>query len=462
MRRALNIPRLPILPVLLSGAAVGFSALALFSPGWFIRAGVLAIVSALAVLVYLFPATFLGIVMLSLVTSPDLFIESTIAGLDVKGLQRIILLLALAVNIYRYGFVWRSNPPITALLVMLLLTLLAADVLPFLTQGQMVRSMIALILPFLFLHCPYRRDTIDRYLLLIALMPLFSIIGGTITDLAGLRGAVMNEWLTGALRLSGMNHPATLAMFAYIAFFVCLYQAMTAARPGYYLLAGINLLIILMTGTRMPMLAAAILIAVAMLFTPQDSVRFSARVKVAVAATVLFGGAVFVLWPSLEARFTEAGSSSRDVIWPIYWDAIEKNPWFGRGIGSGTVLLPNVEDLRFQGFRAAHNEYLRLLMDGGIVGLMIYVSALILWVRSELRFMRRDESVLFLGFMVAFAVYSITDNTISAQATPVIFFALALMIHLARQRMAETARAQWSRHQAPVTAAGRTGHLAEI
>ncbi len=42
--------------------------------------------------------------------------------------------------------------------------------------------------------------------------------------------------------------------------------------------------------------------------------------------------------------------------------------------------------------------------------------------------------------MVAFAVYSTTDNTIMAQATPVALFALALIVHRARERTAERRR----------------------
>jgi O-antigen ligase len=141
----------------------------------------------------------------------------------------------------------------------------------------------------------------------------------------------------------------------------------------------------------------------------------------------------------IEARTQDDATSGRDVIWEIYEAAIEKNPWFGRGIGSGTLLLPNTESYT-KVISTAHNEYLRMIMDGGLVGLMIYILALIVWMRSELRFMRRNESVVFLGFMVAFAVYSITDNTISGQATPVAFFALALIVHRARQRTAEAAR----------------------
>jgi O-antigen ligase len=255
-----------------------------------------------------------------------------------------------------------------------------------------------------------------------------------------------------------MNHAATLAMFAYISLFVCIYQVVAASRPRYYWLAGINLLIIVMTITRMPMLASAILIAAVMLFAPQQSLRFSARVKVALVGAVLLIGAYFVFWPLIEARIEGSGTSGRDVIWEIYEAAIEKNPWFGRGIGSGTLLLPNTEGYN-KAISAAHNEYLRMTMDAGVVGLVVYIAALILWMRSELRFMRRNEAVVFVGFMVAFAVYSLTDNTISAQATPVAFFALALMVHRARQRAAEAARAQESGRREPGAAAGR---LAEI
>jgi O-antigen ligase len=230
-----------------------------------------------------------------------------------------------------------------------------------------------------------------------------------------------------------------------MAFFVCCYQILKTGRRSYYLLAAVNLIIILMTGSRLPMFMAAMVGVALWLFASQQSLSWSVRLKVAIAGAVLLTGALYVWWPSLEARLygtVGGGTSGRTFIWEYYIREISQNPWFGRGVGSGVSLLDTIDDYRINYTNAAHNEYLRILMDGGIIGLVMFVVAMVWWVVSECRFMQRDERVLFLGFMISFAIATYADNTLSSPPTLVIFFVLALIIQRVRQRAIGTAQVQ--------------------
>jgi O-antigen ligase len=89
---------------------------------------------------------------------------------------------------------------------------------------------------------------------------------------------------------------------------------------------------------------------------------------------------------------------------------------------------------------AAHNEYLRLTMDSGIVGLLTFVAAMVWWVRSELRFMLREERVVFLTFMLMFPLASVVENMLTSSPTLFFFFTLAMMVQRARERGTELAR----------------------
>jgi len=434
MRRELGIHLL--LPV----AAAGYGVLALVSPGNFLKAGVLAIATAFVALAYLFPATFLGIAVLSLVLGPEYQLEwlGILSSTEARSLHRLVILLALAVNFWRFGWVWRPNPPLAALLLMFLITLVGADFLPALTSFQMIKSLVGLMLPFLFLHCVFRREAIDRYLNLIALMPLVSVIFALLLHAAGGRPA-FGSGPTGVTRLDGMAIAAYLAFFTFVAFFVCVCQYLTAGRHRDLLLAGINLVIILATVTRTQIAMAAVLAVGVWLFAPQTSLSWSTRVKVAIAGAVLVIGALVVFLPQIEERFVGSGTSGREQAWPYYLLAIDENPWFGRGIGSGIVLLETVDD-PYVNIAVAHNEYLRITIDAGIVGLLIFLAAMVLWVMSERRYMRREEWILFLGFMLLFALASFVDNTLSSSPTLVVFFTLALIIQRARQRGLAIAR----------------------
>jgi O-antigen ligase len=190
----------------------------------------------------------------------------------------------------------------------------------------------------------------------------------------------------------------------------------------------------------MPMMLAATLTGTFMLFAPKQIFSLSSRINIAVAGTIVLAGALVVLWPQIEPRLighTAPGSSGRDIIWDYYLEAIGKNPWFGRGVGSGVSLLPTIDDYRIEYTNAAHNEYLRITMDGGIVGLVLVFGAIAYWVWLESRFMARPVRILFLCFMADFALASFTDNTLSSPFTLLMFFTLALITQRARQEAAE-------------------------
>ena len=433
MRRELSIHLL--LPV----AVAGYGVLALVTPWDFLQAGVLAIAAAFMALAYLFPATFLGIVILSMAFGPDFQLQwlGIMDDTEVRTLHRLVLLLALAVNFWRFGWVWRPNPPLAALLVMFLITLVAADFLPVLTPFQMIKSLIGLMLPFLFLHCVYRREAIHRYFDLLALVPLVSVVCGLIIDAAGGRPAFGVG--AGVPRLGGLTIGAFLGHFAFVGLFVSSYQYLTLGRGRYLVLAGINTVIVLATVSRTSIAMAAVLATAVMLFTPQQSFRFSARIKVSIVGALVLAGALIAFLPQVVYRFESGGTTGRDRAWPYLMQAIGENPWFGRGIGSGAVYLDTVDD-PWLNISAAHNEYLRLTMDAGIVGLLIFIGAMVWWVKSELRFMAREERVLFLTFMLMFPLASIVDNMLTSPVSLIFFFTLALIIQRARERGVEIPR----------------------
>ena len=59
--------------------------------------------------------------------------------------------------------------------------------------------------------------------------------------------------------------------------------------------------------------------------------------------------------------------SGRDLLWPSFEDAAAQSPWFGWGVGAGNVVIP--PDGRIAQILhtwAAHNEYLRIEVEGGM------------------------------------------------------------------------------------------------
>ena len=90
---------------------------------------------------------------------------------------------------------------------------------------------------------------------------------------------------------------------------------------------------------------------------------------VVVGAVVLFG-----MGPVLE-RFTSSGAEPRFTGWPLVLDAIQRFLPLGSGIGSFQTVYMAAEPLNDVSpiyFNHAHNDYLELLLETGLVGVALF------------------------------------------------------------------------------------------
>lgn len=441
-----------------AAAIVGcFALLAVFNPEKFFLAATAGMLLAAAIAGSIFTWTTLGLILGLVYFSPENFIRMQIAGVETASLHRAVILAAIGLTILKHGMAARMNVPIIGMLLIFVMSLTLADIHPKLTTFQMVKSLFAFIVLFAFININYSPEVIPRLLTMMRYLPIASIVGGVVVELANIHGpwgpwkAMIIEW-TGAPRLGGMNIPPMLAYFSYVALFICVFDALQTKQRWLFVLAGIHLTIIILSGTRMPTAASLIFAAIILLFSKGRVLRGSTKLHVAVASILVIGGVLVLYWPALQARMTAGGVNvtGRDIIWEIFVSAIHKEPWFGRGLGTGAVLLIG----EFEGTTAAHNEYLRLLADAGIVGLTLFVVSIAAWVRSELRFMSSDERLIIVSFLFTFALYSLTDNTVTSPPAMMLILALSLLFARARLRAARLASLP-GRVRGPASASGR-------
>lgn len=69
----------------------------------------------------------------------------------------------------------------------------------------------------------------------------------------------------------------------------------------------------------------------------------------------------------------------RQALWPLVFGAFLRTPWLGLGLGATTRILG--EAFGRVGITVAHNEYLRLVAETGVVGALLYVMATAQWAR---------------------------------------------------------------------------------
>jgi O-antigen ligase len=237
---------------------------------------------------------------------------------------------------------------------------------------------------------------------------------------------------SGRVRLMGAGthqNPFSFAML--VAMLVALVRFASRGQARYLLLAGGAAIWIALSLTRITFLAGAVSLGTVALYSAVVRRDFRAAALGIVAATALTAAlAPFILErtfgtiPSLAQFFTllrdpialyqEINWSGRELFWAVLVFSWMASPWFGLGLGSSTVVLTAVfpEEMGL----VAHNEYIRLGTDTGLVGLTLFAMAMIAWVRVSVRAglrsdVRTQEMVLpALAIMVAWAVIALTDN----------------------------------------------------
>lgn len=137
----------------------------------------------------------------------------------------------------------------------------------------------------------------------------------------------------------------------------------------------------------------------------------------------------------LEAsHIAEDGGSNRLFIYGQLWLAQKNGDWIHWGIGSGynSVLLSRIcTDGVLGGNVSAHNDFLEVLYDYGIIGLVIYISFFICIIRKAIK-MKKEEykyAVSFIASILMVLSISLTSHLViylNYYALIFVFWALCL------------------------------------
>lgn len=301
-----------------------------------------------------------------------------------------------------------------------------------LTLPAAVRSLVGDITPFLLFFCVRPPGWGSAMRRAVTLAPSLSVVLGVLLDLAGLRPVF---WESGGLRLAGLGHPAFLAGVCLPALYAGLIRWLRTAAWGEAALIGVNLAILFLTGARAPAAYAATVIGGSLFLAPGSAVPRAHRL-VLIAAGLTALPVVLVLGQSYRSfRLFEVlnanadNLSGRQLLWPMFEAAAAKAPWFGWGLGSGNLVVPrNSPIIELLHTWAAHNEYLRIQVEGGYVGRSLLIVLFVLWAVSHTRRLPALEQVVMRLVFVTFAAHAMTDNVLIS--TPAcVFFAFVAAIY---------------------------------
>jgi O-antigen ligase len=302
---------------------------------------------------------------------------------------------------------------------------------PELTQLDMLRSLAGSITPFLLFFCVKPSGWGAAIRSAVTYVPILSVALGLCLDHAGLRPVAFES---GGLRLAGLGHPAFLAGVCLPAIYAGLLRWLRTGSRRVALLLGLNFIILILTGARAPLAYASFVVVSSLILVPDAAVPRAHRLVlvaagiVAVPVLLIFGQA-YSSFRLFEIIGDEAGNlSGRDLLWPAFEAAAGQAPWFGWGLGSGNFIIPHTSQLaELLGTWAAHNEYLRIQVEGGHVGRTLLIVLFVLWTVSHTRRLERLERLVMRLIFVAFAAHAVTDNVLIS--TPAcVFFAFAAAV----------------------------------
>lgn len=289
------------------------------------------------------------------------------------------------------------------------------------------------LLVYLLVSAPGRsREDVERMVdwilaggaVLVVVNPLFVLSGNVVVEDLG------------NVRVGGAGvHQNPFSFYLLVVVLLSLGRFVTRAEARYLVLAAGAIGWMSLTLTRITMLAGFVALAGAALygalvrrsFRPAAAaLGLGALIGAALLPLVLtrtFGyvptlGELWGLARDPVGLFLSVNWQGREVFWGVLVSAWAERPWVGLGLGASTGILTTL--FPPESGPVAHNEYLRLGTDAGIVGIALFIAAVGAWVAGVARAAwlpgARDDGPLqevalpALAVMLAWGVIALTDN----------------------------------------------------
>lgn len=232
---------------------------------------------------------------------------------------------------------------------------------------------------------------------------------------------LMPGWRRPGANMGQANHFGTLALWsiASVAFLVA--RKMISWRGGVFLVA-----VLLMGAAMSESRTALVGVVVVSLWVTWLPKGWTRRVRLSVAATLIFGGfSLFMAWPRLLAGIQEGGwdtsgaavttintqGGARFVVWHQLLQAITLRPLFGWGFGGVSSALNAVADLYTETypFTYAHSIVLDLLVWFGMPLTSALVVAAGLWAWRRFQGVRGAGDWYAVALLIPFVLHSLLE-----------------------------------------------------
>lgn len=237
----------------------------------------------------------------------------------------------------------------------------------------------------------------------------------------------------GNVRVRGLNGVNAWAFYCTAMLMITMTRGFSRRNIWYFWLSAVLVMWIALTQSRIAALAAVmgiIIIGVLTALTSQNRKALPVSLIAVGVVTTVF--VPFVMQRSLgfipgpgellhmitdpAYLYRSINWEGRQVIWALLWGGFLASPVWGLGLGSATGLMRSY--FGEGGVAVPHNEYMRLLTDTGVIGLLLFAIAMGVWLVAAIRMSRhahrevREYAIAAAALAVAWIVIAITDNAI--------------------------------------------------
>ncbi len=209
---------------------------------------------------------------------------------------------------------------------------------------------------------------------------------------------------------------------------------------------------LILSGSRGGLIAVFAQVVFILILT--NKTKGSSKLVIKIGLTVLLlgliiGGAIMIGGESSLTRFAETAvsndiSSNRTHIWNITLEVIKNNLPFGAGIGAFAAAYTPYDTMNgIERVEQAHNDYLQVLADAGIIGLILAGFFVYQLFRTGLQnvktenLFRRGVAVGALAGCFAILVHSLFDFVLHTTAITLLFLTLASLVVVSGRHFAD-------------------------
>lgn len=285
-----------------------------------------------------------------------------------------------------------------------------------------LNSLLALALPAIILY-RYPKLDWEQFLKIIKLTPLLILLIGLAMDLMQFHPLFRTEY-DGSVRLQATSVPANFAMTVFFAVLAHSldFNSFKTNKILFYFYLVLLIGLIILTGSRMALFCSMLVIA----FIWYRRIRIPTLFKVFMIAVGLIFSTYYLIINSARSNQSigSINTSGREEAWLFFFQEYQSNSNYGIGIGNSLKYF-TAGDIQY--FTTPHNEYLRLLLEGGNIAFISIGLLVLYFILNSFRAYRKfgDQNKYYLLVLyLTTLVYSITDNTFSTYQyyLPFLFF----------------------------------------